>query len=68
MDGLAGGAVGDQDAVGTVEAEAVGARQEQRVLKELETNWAGQLRLQRFHLQAKRSGDVSEIQGSRSAF
>ena len=64
LHGLVGGAVGHQDAVGTVEAQAVGTGQQQRILKELQTDWAGQLRLQCFHLQAKQSGVVSEIQGS----
>ena len=50
--------------MGTVETKAVSAGQEQWVLKELQTNWTGQLRLQCFHLQAKQSGVVSEIQGS----
>lgn len=56
--------MGHQDAVGTVEAQTVGAGQQQRILKELQTDWAGQLRLQCFHFQAKQSGVVSEIQGS----
>lgn len=43
FEGLAGGAVGHQDAVGTVEAEAVGAGQEQRIFKQLQADRAGQL-------------------------
>lgn len=61
---LVGGTVRDQNAVGTVEAEAMCAGQQERVLKELQTNRAGQLRLQCFHLQAKLSGVISKIQGS----
>lgn len=59
--------MGDQDSVGAVETKAMSAGQQQRVLEKLQTDWTGQLRLQCFHLQAKQSGDVSEIQGSRSA-
>lgn len=64
VDWLAGGAVGHQDTMSAVETKAVSAGQEQRVLKELQTDWAGQLRLQCFHLHAKQSGVDSEIQGS----
>lgn len=59
LEGLAGGAVRHQDAVGTVEAQAVGAGQEQRVFKQLQADRAGQLRLQCFHLQLNQSrGDI----------
>lgn len=50
--------------MGTVETKAVSTGQEQRVLEELQTDWAGQFRLQRFHLQAEQREAVSEIQGS----
>lgn len=53
--------------MGTVETKAVSAGQEQWVLKELQTDRASQLRLQCFHLQAKKRGFVCEIQGSWSA-
>lgn len=43
MDGLVGGAVGDEDAVGAAEAQAVGAGEQQWVLEELQADWAGQL-------------------------
>lgn len=43
MHGLAGGAVGDEDAVGAAEAQAVGAGQQQGVVEELQADWAGQL-------------------------
>lgn len=64
LDGLVGATVRHQDAVGAVGAQAVCAGQQHRVLEELQTNRAGQLRLQGFHLQAKRSGVISQIQGS----
>lgn len=38
-----------QDASGTVEAQAVGTGQQQWVLKKLQADWAGQLRLQCVH-------------------
>lgn len=59
--------MGDQDSVGAVETKAMSAGQQQWVLEKLQTDWTGQLRLKRFHLQAKQSGNGSEIQGSRSA-
>ena len=61
---LVGGTVRDQDSVGTVEAEAMCAGKQERVLKKLQTNRTGQLRLQCFHLQAKLSGVVSKVKGS----
>lgn len=64
LEGLAGGAVRHQDAMGAVKAQAVGTGQEQGIFKQLQADWAGQLRLQCFHLQAKQRGVVSAIQGS----
>lgn len=64
LERFAGGAVGHQDAVGTVETQAVGARQEQGVFKQLQADRAGQLRLQCFHLQLNRSKD--DIKSHRS--
>lgn len=59
LEGLAGGAVRHQDAVGAVKAQAVGTGQEQGVFKQLQADWAGQLRLQCFHLQLNQSkGDI----------
>lgn len=51
LEGLAGGAVRHQDAVGAVKTQAVGAGQEKGVFKQLKADRAGQLRLQCFHLQ-----------------
>lgn len=60
LEGLAGGTVRNQDAVGAVKAQAVGAGQEKGVFKQLQTDWAGQLRLQCFHLQLNQSkGDIN---------
>lgn len=61
---LAGGAVRHQDAVGAVETQAVGAGQEQGVLKQLQADRAGQLGLQCFHLQLNRSKDDIKSHGS----
>lgn len=59
LERFAGGAVGHQDTVSAVETQAVGARQEQGVFKQLQADRAGQLRLQCFHLQLNRSkGDI----------
>lgn len=59
LEGLAGGAVGHQDAVGAVETQAVGTGQEQGIFKQLQADRAGQLRLQCFHLQLNQSrGDI----------
>lgn len=59
LEGLAGGAVRHQDAVSTVKTQAVGAGQKQRIFKQLQADWAGQLRLQCFHLQLNQSrGDI----------
>ncbi len=43
MNRFVGGTVGDEDAVGAAEAQAVGAGEQQRVFKELQADWAGQL-------------------------
>lgn len=59
FEGLAGGAVGHQDTVSTVKAQAVSTGQEQGVFKQLQADRAGQLRLQCFHLQLNQSkGDI----------
>lgn len=59
LEGLAGGAVRHQDAVGTIKTQAVGAGQEQGIFKQLQADRAGQLRLQCFHLQLNQSrGDI----------
>lgn len=59
LEGLAGGAVRNQDTVGAVKAQAVGTGQEQRIFKQLQADRAGQLRLQCFHLQLNQSkGDI----------
>lgn len=59
FEGLAGGAVRHQDAVGAVKAQAVSAGQEEGVFKQLQADRAGQLRLQCFHLQLNQSkGDI----------
>lgn len=59
LEGLAGGAVRHQDAMGTVKAEAVGTGQEQRIFKQLQADRTRQLRLQCFHLQLNQSrGDI----------
>lgn len=59
LEGLAGGAVRNQNTVGAVKAQAVGTGQEQGIFKQLQTDRAGQLRLQCFHLQLNQSkGDI----------
>lgn len=59
FEGLAGGAVRHQDAVGTVKAQTVSTGQEQGIFKQLQADRAGQLRLQCFHLQLNQSkGDI----------
>lgn len=64
LEGLAGGAVRHQDAVGAVKAEAVGTGQEQGIFKQLQADRAGQLRLQCFHLQLNQSKDDIKSHGS----
>lgn len=64
LEGLTGGAVRHQDAVGAVKAQAVGAGQEQGIFKQLQADRAGQLRLQCFHLQLNRSKDDIKSHGS----
>lgn len=64
LERFAGRAVRHQDAVGAVEAKAVGAGQEQGIFKQLQADRAGQLRLQCFHLQLNRSKD--DIKSHRS--
>lgn len=59
LEGLAGGAVRYQDAVGTIKTQAVGTGQEKGIFKQLQADRAGQLRLQCFHLQLNQSkGDI----------
>ncbi len=59
LERLGAGAVRDQDAVGAVEAQAVGAGQQEGVLKQFQADWTRQLGLQCFHLQLNRSkGDI----------
>lgn len=63
--------MGDKDAVGTAETQAVGAGEQKWVFEELQADWAGQLWLQSVHSAQRRPGgtrrSVSKIQKSRSA-
>lgn len=43
LNGFVGGAVGDENAVGAAKAQAVSTGEQQRVFKELQADWTGQL-------------------------